>query len=125
MITTRAQYAAWWEANEQAGAELTEAVMRHDCDTDRDRDDTNCGPDERDIVMESDEGLAVLRYMALSEHEAAAWEAVRAEVARLRTQRQEALDAASAHERAAWQNGGDHAVRSLVRSVRDALGVPR
>jgi hypothetical protein len=40
----RAAYAAWWEAHELAGAQETEAriraTIRHDSNTDGDRDDS-------------------------------------------------------------------------------------
>lgn len=61
VTSSRAAYAAWWEAYELADAELTEAVarpagragghagsatVRHVSDTDRDPDEGHC--DERD-----------------------------------------------------------------------------
>lgn len=125
MFATRAQYAIWWEAHEMVGARETEAAMRLGCDTHGDPDDTNGESGERDIAMDSDESLAVLRYMAANEDEAAAYERVAGELVELRAQRQAALELATEWERGAWDRGGDHKVRASVRELRDALGLVR
>jgi len=122
MIVTRAQYAAWHEAYELSGAELTAAAIGQDCNTHGDPDDTNRGPTERDAVTEPDEALAVLRHMAVNEDEAEAFEQVEGDLARLRIQRQAVLDLAADWEQRAWDRGGDHTARTVVHQLREALG---
>lgn len=130
-IVTRATYAAWWEANELAGTEATELAIRHSFGTVR---DTQRDPDEgaRDMTsetstapdpgMSTDEALAVLRHLAADEHEAQAYDVLAGALATLRVQRQDTLDLARELEHKAWSDGGDHAVRAIVRAVREALG---
>lgn len=124
-LVTRAQYAAWWEAYELAGADATEAAIRQDCNTDGDRDDTNGDPNERDIVVDSHEALAVLRHMAASEDEGEAFEQLAGDLARLRTQRQAVLAYVETWEQRAWDRGGDQTVQAIARQLREALGAPR
>lgn len=125
MRASRAAYAAWWEAYELSGAELTEQAIRQAGHADGDRDDTTSDPGERDIAMESDEALAVLRLAASGEDESEAVRQVTGELVTLRTQRRAVLDLAGELEREAWDRGGDQTVRAAVRQLREALGAGR
>lgn len=125
MIVTRAQYAAWFEAHEASGAEVTELAFRQACNAHADQDDTTSDPSERDVVMDQDEALAVLRHMPWNETERVAFDQVEGELIRLRTQRRDALDLAAKLEHQAWENGGDHAAQVAVRRLREVLGAPR
>jgi hypothetical protein len=114
-----ATYAAWWEAYELLGAQETEAAIRSGRNTLRDPDE---GAIDMTSGMNRDEALAVLRQMAAEELEADAYGVVHRELIALRVQRQDALDLAKELEQKAWSDGGDHAVRAIVRALREALG---
>jgi hypothetical protein len=126
----RSVYATWWEANEQDGAELTEMAIRRPGDTDRDRDerdDMTMLPSDGPTTpkMPPDEALAVLRHGVRDEVEQRAVSVLGDELARLRERRRAALALATAVEQRAWSNGGSHAIRAIVRELREALGLKR
>lgn len=125
MVVTRAQCVAWWESCELAAAEAIAASIRPECNTDGDRDDTYGDPNERDIVTDSDEALAVLRHMAVNEGQSAAFERLAGDLARLRTQRQAVLALVEEWEQRAWDRGGDQTVRAVAHHLREALGASR
>ncbi len=120
VTSSRAAYAAWWEAYEQSAAEQTDAAVRHSGDTRRDRDERDSematnGDASTTRPMTPDEALAVLRHGANDAAQAHAATVLAAELVALRAQRQAVLELTTK-----WENAGGCRLDAwaTIRAVR-------